>query len=166
MLSLRRFLLAAVASLVFAACGPSSGQVQTARTATYRTDADTVFRTVVTVVGKKYKVINADAASGMLRTEDRWYEKDGTHEDRKANDGVIAEDGAVVLHYVVKLAGGPTEYQVEVHPIVAQVRDGYAAPFKLAADDLAMPGFIHGRTDDLYLAIYEALKVHAVTPGS
>jgi hypothetical protein len=165
MLSLRRFLLATIASLAFAACGPSSGQVKTARTATYRTDADTVFRSVVTVVGKKYKVINADAASGMLRTEDRWYEKDGTSEDRKANDGVIAEDGSVVMYYLVKLAGGPTEYQVEVHPMVAQVRDGYAAPVKITEDDLAMPGWIHGRTDDLYLAIYESLKVHAVTPA-
>ncbi len=166
MLSLRRFLLAATASLALGAtaCGPSSGQVKTARAATYRADANTVFKAVVDVVGRKYKVINADAATGMLRTEDAWYEKDGTSEDKKANDGVIAEDGSIVMYYLVKLAGGPTEYQVEVHPMVAQVREGYAAPIKLAEDDMAMPGWIHGRTDDLYLGIYEALKVYAVAP--
>jgi hypothetical protein len=168
MLSLRRFLLATIASLALAsvACGPSSGQVKTARSASYKTDADTVFKAVVSVVGRKYKVINADAASGMLRTEDAWYEKDGTSEDKKANDGVIAEDGSIVMYYLVKLAGGPTEYQVEVHPMVAQVRDGYAAPIKIAEDDMAMPGWIHGRTDDLYLGIYDALKVYAVAPAA
>lgn len=147
------------------ACGPSSGQVKTARDASYRTDADTVFRAVVQQVSKKYKVINADAAQGMLRTEDRWYEKDGTYEDKKANDGVIGEDGTIVMHYLVKLAGGPSEYKVEVIPMVAQVRNGYAAPVKLKPDDIAMPGWVIGKTDDLYLSIYESLKLYAVAPG-
>lgn len=161
-----RVLLASTLALAGAACGPSAAQVKTAKEASYRTDADTVFRVVVAQVSKKYKVINADAKAGMLRTEDRWYEKDGTYEDKKANDGQIVEDGSVVMHYVVKLAGGPSEYKVEVIPIVAQVRNGYAAPFKLAPDDLQMPGWVHGKTDDLYLAIYESLKVYAVQPGS
>lgn len=169
MLSLRRFLLAGFAALAltssFGACGPSSGQVKTARTASYKTDANTVFKAVVDVVGRKYKVINADAATGKLRTEDAWYEKDGTSEDKKANDGVMAEDGAIVMYYLVELAGGPDTYQVEVHPMVAQVREGYASPLKLAEDDLAMPGWVHGKTDDLYLAIYESLKLYAVAPA-
>lgn len=148
-----------------AACGPSSGQVKAAREASYRTDADTVFRAVVQQVGKKYKVINADAASGMLRTEDRWYEKDGTYEDKKANGGEIVEDGSVVMHYLVKLAGGPAEYKIEVIPMVAQMRNGYAAPVKLAPDDLQMPGWVIGKTDDLYLSIHESLKLYATTPG-
>jgi hypothetical protein len=141
--------------------------VKTARSASYRTDANTVFRAVVSVVGQKYKVINADAAAGMLRTEDRWYEKDGSYEDKGANeDSVLAEDGSIVMYYLVKLAGGPTEYKVEVIPMVAQVRNGYAAPVQLKPDDLAMPGFVHGKTDDLYVAIYESLKLYAVAPGS
>jgi hypothetical protein len=155
----------ALGLLVSAACGPSSGQVKTARTASYKTDSDTVFRAMVQVVGKKYKVINADAASGMLRTEDRWYEKDGTYEDKKANDGIIVEDGSVVMYYLVKLAGGPTEYKVEVIPFVAQMRAGYAAPVKLEPDDMQIPGWVQGKTDDLYVGIYEALKPYAVSPG-
>lgn len=168
MLSLRRFLLAisATSLLALGACGPSSGQVKTARNATYRADADTVFRAVVTVVGKKYKVINADAASGMLRTQDYWFEKDGTSEDKIGEQGVRAEDGSIIMYYLVKLAGGPTEYKVEVIPMAAQIRTGYAAPFPLKEDDMAMPGWVHGKTDDLYLAIYEALKVYAVTPDA
>ncbi len=167
MLSLRRFLLAATASLTLSAtaCGPSSGQVKTARTASYKTDASTVFKVAMSVVGRKYKIINADANSGLLRTEDAWYEKDGTSEDKKANDGVIAEDGSIVMHYLVEVGTVADGVQVRVHPMVAQVRNGYAAPIKIAEDDLAMPGWIHGRTDDLYLGIYDALKAYAVTPA-
>jgi hypothetical protein len=163
---IRRLLTSLALSLFLAACGPSSSQVKTAKTASYRTDADTMFKTVVQVVGQKYKVINADRVTGMLRTEDRWYEKDGTYEDKKANDGVMAEDGSIVMYYLVKLAGGPTEYKVEVIPYVAQVRIGYAMPVKLEPDDLQMPGWVHGKTDDLYVSIYEALKPYAVAPAA
>lgn len=147
-----------------AACGPSSGQVKTARSATYRADADTVFRAVVDAVAKEYKVINADAPGGMLRTEDRWYEQDGSYEDKTADNAIIATDGSIVMHYVVKLAGGPTDYKVEVLPMVAQVRTGYAAPMKLEPDDVGYPGWIVGKTDNLYLAIHESLKAYVVAP--
>lgn len=149
------------------ACGPSSGQVKTARTATYRADADTVFRAVVAAVAKDYKVINADAPGGILRTQDRWYEQDGTYEDKGAkDDSVIVQDGSIVMHYIVKLAGGPTDYQVEVVAMVAQVRSGYAAPVQLKPDDVGYPGWVIGKTDNLYLAIHESLKPYAVAPGA
>jgi hypothetical protein len=149
-----------------AGCGPSSGQVKTARTATYRADADTVFRAVVAAVAKDYKVINADAPGGMLRTEDRWYEQDGSYEDKTADNDIMAADGSIVMHYVVKLAGGPTDYKVEVLAMVAQVRTGYAAPVRLQPDDIGYPGWVLGKTDNLYLAIYESLKPYAVAPAA
>lgn len=164
--SLLAIALGLALSLGTAACGPSSGQVKTAREASYRVDADTAFRAVVDTVARKYKVINADAPGGMLRTEDRWYEQDGTYEDKNANGGVMVESGSVVMYYLVKLAGGPSEYKVEVLPMVAQMRHGYAAPVKLQPDDLGYPGWVIGKTDDLYLEIHEALKAYAVTPAA
>ena len=45
-----------------------------------------------------------------------------------------------------------------------QRREGYAAPIELKEDDMAVPGWVHGKTDDLYEMIYASLKTYAVVP--
>jgi hypothetical protein len=56
----------------------------------------------------------------------------------------------------------PDTFKVEVTPQMQQRREGYAAPIELKEDDLSVPGWVHGKTDDLYETIYTSLKTYAV----
>lgn len=160
-------LVAIVAASAAAGCGASTMQV--ASEARYQGDRTAMLEIVVDTVQSKYEVVKLDPETGVIVTRDRWYEKDGTFEDKKANEvGVIVEDGSILLRYEVALRTAGPEYKVEVVPVIAQFRNGYAAPFKMKPDDLAVPGWIHGKTEILTLAIYDALAKYrvAVTAGT
>ncbi len=157
----------AALSLGTVGCGPSSGQINQAKTATYRAEPSVVFRAVVDAVADKYKVRQADAAAGLIATEARWHEPDGTYEDKAAGDsGVIGQDGSIMLGFEVRMTEAAGAYAVEVIPRAQQMRDGYAAPFPLTPDDPQMPGWVVGKTDDLYLRINAKLKRFEVKPGA
>jgi hypothetical protein len=148
-----------IIALALAGCA-SSQTLQVAAEARYRGEHDAILETVVdTVRANKYEVVNLDPQAGLIVTQDRWYEKDGTYEDHKlrSDQGFIVEDGSILLRYEVKLRSLGAEYQVEITPIIAQYRVGYAAPMKLKPDDMTVPGWVHGKTEKLTLAIYNAL---------
>ena len=83
-----------------------------------------MLETVLDTVQSGYEVVNVDPETGLIVTRDRWYEKDGTFEDKQlASDvGIIAEDGSILLRYEVALRTSGPEYKVEVTPVIAQVR--------------------------------------------
>lgn len=151
-----------LASVALAACAGGAA-MQAAREARYQGDRQAILEAVLTTVQSKYEVTNVNPETGLIVTRDRWYEKDGTFEDKKANEiGIIAEDGSFLLRYEVQLLTAGPEYRVEVTPVIAQVRTGYAAPFKMKPDDLSVPGWITGKTEILAVKIYDALAPHRV----
>lgn len=158
---------ALIAGLVFVACGPSSGQIKTARTARYHTTASVAFQAGVAALAKNnYKVAVADPVAGEARSVERWYEYDGTFVNTNSNDQVIRKDGMIVLTMQVAVVADGETFRVEVTPLAAQFRDGYSALNQLKPDDQAMAGWILGKVDNVYLSIYEALKQDAVAPGT
>ncbi len=160
---LRRRALPLVAlGLLLVACG--GGQAKVARTAQYKTDTTTIFKAVVDAAGKKHKVERADAPSLTLVTVPRWFEPDGTYAAKDADGGAMLQDGAILLRYLIQVVPGATEgtFQVQVTPQMRQVRSGFA-PTELKADDLSVPGWVHGKTDDLYETIYTSLQPYVVT---
>lgn len=163
MLSRRALPLVALA-LLLVACG--GGQAKVARTAQYKTDTGTIFKAVVDAAGKKHKVERADAPSLTLVTVPRWYEPDGNFEDMDATgEAAMLQDGSILLRYLIQVVPGTVEgtFQVQVTPQMRQMRSGYAAPVELKADDLAVPGWVHGKTDDLYETIYTSLQPYVAT---
>jgi hypothetical protein len=159
-------LVALVLTLAIAACG---GGTKAARTAQYKADSTTIFKAVVDATGQKYKVERADAPSLTLITVPRWFEPDGTYEDQNyAGNGVEIQDGSILLRYLIRVLPGaaPDTFKVEVTPQMQQRREGYAAPIELKEDDMAVPGWVHGKTDDLYEMIYASLKTYAVVPAA
>jgi len=159
------WVVAAVVVASMAGCGPSSGQVRAAREARYQADAGVVFKAAADAVAAKYKIQKADAAQGVIQTVPRWYEKDGTYEDKSADGAqVMAEDGSVLLTFHVRVVGQPGPFQIQVEPEAVQVRTGYAAPVPLKAGDPAMTSWISGKVDDLYLTIHESLKSYELAP--
>ena len=147
-----------LASVALAACA-SNAAMQAAREAHYQGDRNAMLDTVLQTVQSRYQIGDVNPETGLIVTRDRWYEKDGTFEDHKlsSEQGYVVEDRSILLSYQVQLRTDGPEYRVEVTPIIAQHRVGYAAPYKMKPDDLEVPGWIHGKTEKLTLAIYDAL---------
>lgn len=158
---MRSLLLSIFAAFALVACGPSAAQVKTARTAQYQTSASTVFQAAVDALeANDYKIKAADPVAARAITVERWYEPDGTSLSRDS-DGrpLMSSAGAVVFAIevgVVSEAEGV--FRVDVLPHVLQQRDGYSSPLAIKPDDPAMPGWVHGKVDNVYLSIYGALK--------
>lgn len=149
--------------LLLVACG--GGQTKVARTAQYKVDATTIFKAMVDATGQKHKVERADAPTLTLVTVPRWYEPDGNFEDMDASgNAAMIQDGSILLMYEVRATPGAAEgtYKVDVIPHIRARRSGYAQPVDLKPDDLSVPGWVHGKTDDLYETIYASLKTYAV----
>ena len=169
MLTRRSLPLVAFALFAFVAAACGGGQAKAARNAQYKTDSSTIFKAVVDATGQKYKVDKADAPTLTLVTVARWYEPEGNLEDMDASgDAAMLQDGSILLRYLVRVVPGATEgsFKVEVTPQVKQMRTGYAQPMDLKPDDISIPGWVEGKTDDLYETIHASLKVYAVPAGA
>lgn len=164
--SLLALVLAALAApLALAGCGPSAAQLKEAREARYQGTRDEVFLAVTNAISPDYKVERSDPAEGALITNGRWFEKDGTYEDRAlGSDAVLAEDGSVFLAFLVKVVGDAPPFQIAVQPEVDQVRSGYSALYHMKPDDPQLPGWVKGKVDDLQLALHQRLKGKFITP--
>lgn len=165
----RSFVVGLGAALALAACGPSAAQVKEAREARYQGTRDEVFLAVnqaVTAVGQK--VERSDPEAAALMTKPRWYEKDGTFEDKAlGSDQVQAEDGSILLAFVVRVVGEAPPFQVVVEPTAEQVRSGYSALYRFQPGDPQLPGWVLGKVDDLQLAVHRQLRVKlAAAPGT
>lgn len=155
---------ALVLLVLFVACGPSAAQIKQSREARYTASADAVFRAAVAAADDGYDIDLADPREGVFRTEPRWYEPDGTYEG-KANDGSsMITDGSILLSLVVRVAGDDGGRWVEIEPLAVQHVGGSPQPRELAPDDPAMPGWVAGKIDNLYVAIHERLKAHVAPP--
>jgi len=152
--------VAAIAALV--ACGPSSGQVRAARSARYSAEPGVVFEGVRDAVASLHRVTESDPLAGVMITEEKWYEVDGTSASRDANDNWLLGEGAVMLALQVAIKGEPGAWYVEVTPFVLQHQSGSPRPRQLAPDDPQMPGWVQGKIDNVYLAVHEHLKPHVV----
>lgn len=155
----RRMLLLAVAGALLVACGPSSAQIKAAREARYQGSRDELFLAVSNAVGRDQTIEKVDADEGALLTRGRWYEADGTYEDRAlGKESVRPEDGSIFLAFLVLVVGEAPPYQVKVEPVVQQIRSGYSANYQMKPDDPQMPGWVHGKVDDFQIELHGRLK--------
>src|SRR5262245_28803655 len=96
----RRSLLCGLAGLAMLApagpgCRPSSGPLKAAREARYNGERDVVLLEVMNALeAEKLSPERTDADIGALVTHGRWYEVDGTYEDKAL--GVDRDDVASV----------------------------------------------------------------------
>lgn len=172
-LSRRSFVVAAAGALagaaLLAACGPSAGQIRTAREARYQGSRDEVFLAVTEAIPKVQQTIDkTDTDAAAILTAGRWYEPDGTYEDKAlGRDSIQMQDGSIFLAFVIRVVGDAPPYQVLVEPTVDQFRSGYSALYHMKPDDPQMPGWVHGKVDDLQLALHARLKSRMLAaPGA
>ena len=143
------------------ACGASSAELKTAQTATYNADPHEVFRAAATVTAETYKIAETDDL--QLITVEQWYSPEGGRESTGAGDFVQLVDRSIRLQLVVEVdAPANDRVRVIVTPKTFQHLEGSPKPRELAPDDPNVPSWVHGRVDDLQLAIYKRLQQSAV----
>ena len=154
-----------------AACGPSSGQVRSAREARYTGSRAEVFMAAMQAVEKSYPIFRSDPDIATFITEGRWYEADGTYADNaNANRDTagaavnLSQDGSTFVGFVIKVVGDSPPYQVVVDHSAHQVRSGYSAPYKFLQDDPQLPGWVRGKVENLQLEVHARLKARLVSP--
>ncbi|MBK7078865.1 MAG: hypothetical protein IPH44_42035 [Myxococcales bacterium] len=150
------------------ACGPSSAQIKTARTARYHTTASAAFQAgVAALKDNDYKIQQVDPVAGRAITDVKWYEVDGTSMSRDS-EGRPQMTSAGGIMFAVEIAVMPDAdtFYVQVIPHVQQMKAGYSAPFDIKEGDGAMPGWVTGKLDNLYMSIYGALKKDVAVPGA
>jgi hypothetical protein len=154
-------------SVALSACAGNAA-MQAARDAHYEGDRNAMLDAVLATVQSRYQVADVKSDAGLIITYDRWYEKDGTFEDKAlASDTNYAlADGSILLRYQVQLHTDGAAYRVEVTPIIRRHMRGSPAPYTLKPDDLEVPGWITGKTEHLTLAIYDALAPYRVAPNA
>jgi hypothetical protein len=162
-MSLRLLGLAGLAVLGIVACGPSSSQVKHARFAHYDAERGTIFAEAIEAARSlKHRIEALDEAQGVFRTDPRWYTRDGSSARRDADDNYRVRGGDVLLALVVSVHGQERGGTIDVQPLAYQHVQGSPQPRMLSPDDPAMPGWVQGKVDSLYLAIYQRLQAHEI----
>jgi len=153
-----RMMLVMVAAI---ACGPSSSEIKTAKTATYKADPSEVFRIAQETAAQTYKIAEARPEQLAFMTEMQWYNEEGGRESAGAGDYVQINDKSVQLGLIVEVVQG-NEVRVVVTPKTFQHLSGSPKPRELAPTDPNLPGWVTGRAEQLQLEIHKALEKYAV----
>lgn len=156
-LAMKMFVL--VAAVI--ACGPSSAEVRSAKTATYRADPAEVFRIAGEVAAETYKIGDVDAKQLEFITQPQWYNPEGGRESAGAGDFVQLVDRSILLSLIVEVSEAEDAVRVVVTPKTFQYLKGSPKPRELAPDDPNVPGWVTGRAESLQFEIHKRLQQFA-----
>lgn len=162
---LTRLPFAAALAVTTLACGGSSNtEVRTARSALYACDFARVFQATSEAVAEIFPPLGpVDPDTGVVTSELRWYEADGSRKER----GMAAvQDRAVHVAAIVKVVKVEGGFRIQPSAEVRQIRAGLSAPVPLAADDPERPPFVQGKLDTLAVEIHERLAGCAPQTGA
>src|SRR4051812_37110843 len=147
---------------VIAACGPSSAEIRTAQTATYRAPSAELYQLALEAAAQDYKIGETNPQEGLFSTAAQWYSPEGGRQSNGAGDFVQLDDRSVNLHLIVEIVELDDHVAaIRVTPKTFQHISGSPQPRELMADDPNLPGWVHGRVDSLQLAIYNRAKKYA-----
>jgi hypothetical protein len=154
--------LAALALAALGACGPSGKQVATAKEARYQGDPQRIFAVIKQAVESKYKILKSDEAALGLQTEGRWYSPEGQAISATIGDARDVPDQSLNISLVVELLTDGDRRVVSVKPLIMRYHQGRPNPDQVESTDPSLPGWVHGKGDNLLVAIHEALGPYEV----
>jgi hypothetical protein len=151
-------------ALTLAACGgASNAEVREARTARYTCDYAAVLNAARTGVTEVFPPLGpVDPSKGMITSEFRWYEQDGSRQQAGAAE---VGDRAVSVAAIVTIKQSEGGYVFTTAADVRQIRAGLAAPQPLAPDDPDRPEWVQGKLDKLAVEIHGQLRGCVATPA-
>lgn len=144
------------------ACGPSSAQIKTAKTAQYAASSNQILDVAIQVAQRTYKIGDVDPQRGAFATVPQWYSAEGMRRGT-SNEGngdyVNTQGGDVQVSFAVEVVEtAPGRVAVTITPDTVQLVAGSPQPRPLTPDDPNLPPWILGRVDTLAVEIYDAAK--------
>ena len=159
---MRKAILVLLLSLFAFACGPSSGELKSAKTAHYKGDKVAMFNATKDAVEAKYKLQKSDENALGMQTNGRWYTPEGLAAAESGGDMLVVPDNSINIAFVVTLVPDGDSYVVNVKPLLMRYHAGSPQPEPLTENDASLPGWVHGKVDGLALDIHNALKDYEV----
>lgn len=160
---MRNLVLSALALAAFVACGPSSKEVATAKSARYQGDKLQLFAEVRAATEANYKITKSDETSLGLQTDARWYAIDGNSVTMRDNgDMTEMPDKAIHIALVVTMLPDGSNWVVKVTPMLERYNRGIPKPEPLKEGDASLPGWVQSKVDELALDIHKRLAKYEV----
>jgi hypothetical protein len=144
------------------ACGPSSAQIKTARTARYTATPHAVLEAVLDACKENGGIDELDEGRAVVWTKSKWYQRDGSSEPTTGDNQQLVSGGSVLVSLMVEVKSDGDARWVEITPLVLEHVSGSPQPREIAPGDPSMPGFVDGKVDNLYVAIHGKLKATAL----
>lgn len=159
---MRKLLVGLIALVALVACGPSGKEVAKAKQARYQGDKLTLFAAVKAATESKFKLQKSDETTLGMQTIGRWYSPDGLAVSASTDDVRDLVDQSINLTIVVELLPDGDNWVVAVRAIMMRFNKGQPKPDPLDAKNPSVPGWVHGKIDQLQFAIYERMKQYEV----
>lgn len=148
--------------VLLAACGPSGREVAMAKQARYQGDKLVLFAAAKSATESKYELQKSDETQLGLQTTGRWYNPEGQAVAATMDNPEAVPDQSLNIALVVELLPEASNYVVAVRPIIHRWTKGMPKPQPVDVKDPSLPGWVHGKSDQLAYAIWEALKPYQV----
>ena len=155
-------ILVLLLSLLAFACGPSSGELKSAKTAHYKGDKIAMFNAAKDAVAAKYTLQKSDENALGMQTNGRWFTPEGLAAAESGGDMRVVPDNSLNIALVVTLVPDGDAYVVSVKPLYLRYHAGNPKPEALKDDDISIPGWAQGKVDQLALDIHTALQQYEV----
>jgi len=153
--------LAAIVAVALAACGPSSKELAGVKTARYKGDKMTIFGAAKTATEAKYKLAKVDENTLGITTIGRWYNPEGQLVSERQDDIRDVPQKSINETLVVTLLPDGDAYVIKVKPVMVRYV-GTPQLEPLTEDDISVPGWAHGKVDQLQIDIHDALAQYEV----
>ncbi len=160
--------VAAMFAIAAVACGPSSKEVATAKSARYQGDKLELFANVKAATEAKYTITKSDETTLGLQTEPRWFSVEGLAVTPRAGDDMTEmPDKSINIALVVTMLPDGDNWLVKVTPVMARYNRGIPKPEQVKEGDASLPGWVEGKVDELALEIHKKLAKFEVktVPG-
>ena len=154
--------VATMFAIAAVACGPSSKEVATAKSARYQGDKLELFANVKAATEAKYKLTKSDETSLGMQTEARWFSTEGLAVTPRGDDMRDVPDKSINIALVVTMLPDGDNWIIKVTPVMARYNQGIPKPEPLKEGDPSLPGWVSGKVDELALDIHKQLAKYEV----
>jgi hypothetical protein len=146
-------------------CAASTAELKRAHDAHYHGPAVQLYMAAARAVDHKHYPLDvADPDHGTLTTATKVYSETGTM-DAPGAGGIYDSTGkrySLSFQVRVVAAGEHDEYAIDVEPTMKLLVAGRPNADALALDDPSLPGWLHGRVDELTVEIHDELADYEI----
>jgi hypothetical protein len=157
-------LTCAVLVAATAGCPPGAAEIKTAREAHYRGPPEALFRGAESAATEQhYKIGEDNPDSGAFITLDKVWGPEGETESTGAGDAIQVRNKSIIIAFVVQVVpAGHDQFAIHIEPKIRRLYSNRPNLDDLEPDDPSLPGWVQGKTDQLTVAIHDALAAYAV----